>query len=183
MLSVLRYTTQDHTYHIVLRALASGIGAACERTKNTTDEAIVDDECERIENLLGVAFVVCQVQIAAVISWARRTCGLQTCKSFAQELLTLGEKVDGGCSYSKIEVIWELGNYFKHRDEWESDWSRLRGRQQKTAKIIQHIGLASGCTGNLRRGAEVLGNRAYVDLHVLADVVDKWGVQVVTEVE
>jgi hypothetical protein len=81
--------------------------------------------------------------------------------------------------WSKIELLWALANYFKHRDEWSShSWTDPKGPEQHTVPVILAAGLKPGSTGNLRRGAEALGNSDYADMSVLQTVIREWADQV-----
>jgi hypothetical protein len=80
---------------------------------------------------------------------------------------------------SKIEVLWALANYFKHRDEWPPhSWTDPKGLEQHTVPVILAAGLKAGSTENLRRGAEALGNSDYADMSVLQTVIREWADQV-----
>jgi hypothetical protein len=86
----------------------------------------------------------------------------------------LGDRFDS--SYSKIEVLWELANYFKHRDEWDLDtWDGPPTKQiAHTVDVIRAAGLQPSSSGNMRTGAEALGNPDYADLAVFEDVIERW---------
>jgi hypothetical protein len=83
---------------------------------------------------------------------------------------------------SKVEVLWQLGNYFKHRDEWDRAWNKKRNvwewfnvRDVWTNDTISAAGLSPGNESeNLRRGAEALGNTQYTDVAVFQKIICSW---------
>jgi hypothetical protein len=117
-------------------------------------DQIIDDETEVVEYLLGTAFVLCQAYITDVVSTVvslhefatSKNISLKTTTNKKRDVLRFGYKSDG---FSPTEVIDGFANYFKHRDEWTTNWQKLPERNQKTVKIIQSAGAESGCTGNL----------------------------------
>jgi len=75
--------------------------------------------------------------------------------------------------------VWALANYFKHREEWDKlDWSALDKQSRRTAEVIEQVQLASGSTGNLRRGFSALHNNSYAELKILAEIIDAWSAKV-----
>jgi hypothetical protein len=115
------------SYESVLSALGAGIRAA-EKRINSGGEDIADYEVEVIENMLGVAYVACQPQITAVVQAALNLPGHGL---RARALRARGPRFDG--SHSKVEVLWELANYFKHRDQWSRDsWTNPPNKQTET---------------------------------------------------
>ena len=186
----LELPVRDKTYRDVLDALSKAIveagnrvDAALSRGDEGLAEAVVDEECNFIESLLGAAFIVCQTQIAAVTS---RALGLREYALDSQARFTafelskksvrnLGEAFSASEHISKVEMLWELANYFKHREEWKGyEWSALGKQSERTVEVIKTAGLTAGCTGNLRRGAAALGNETYSALWVFADAIDGW---------
>jgi hypothetical protein len=169
---LLRYAIEDDTCEGVLGVLAEGVTTAAARIERAEEqgpdefaEAVADDEIRIIEGLLGAAFIVCQTQITAVTEAALR------CRAHAirgglsfpafgdknHEVRRLGPRFDA--RWSKIEVLWALANYFKHHDEWPPrTWTNPRGLARFTVPVISAAGLQESSSGNLRTGAEALGN-------------------------
>ena len=136
------------------------------------DDGSLDLECELIESLLGTGYVVCQAKIAAVVERATELLG-----KTKREIRAMGPRFD--TNFSKVDVLWALGNYFKHRDEWElSEWDLPTGQRRDTVPALKAAGLQASSTGNLRTGAEALGNRAFSDTTVFQTVVDEWAAEV-----
>jgi hypothetical protein len=160
-------------YESVLIALGAGIRAAEKRVKRGGDE-IAEYEVEVIENLLGVAFVTCQPPITAVVEAAMRlpNHGLER-----RGLRALGPR--SSANYSQVEVLWELANYFKHRDQWfPNTWRNPPKVSEQTVAVITAAGLSHGSGCNLRTGAEALGNSAYTDVMKFQEIIRSWSTDV-----
>jgi hypothetical protein len=170
-LRLLDYAITADSYESVLSAVASGIRAA-EKRINSGGEEVAEYEVEIIENLLGVAYVTCQPQITAIVQAVLRSPGHGL---NARALRDRGPRFDG--SYSRVEVLWGLANYFKHRDEWSRDtWTNPPNKMtEHTVKVITAAGLE--CS-NLRTGAEALGNTAYSDVGVFQEIIRAWSADV-----
>ena len=159
----------------VVNSIASSIKDSIEfieRTWRDTPEELADDayniasdDQELIEHLLGVSFVMCQVGIEHVVSayqsvqqgWVEHQeskhkknpstdlLGLAIgSKHLKQELTEKGNpKLTN--KYSKITTINAFGNYFKHNDEWNSDWINLPDDSMNfTQKVIKaSVGIKS----------------------------------------
>lgn len=147
-------------------------------------DAVVDEECEVIEQLLGTSFVVCQTYITGVVSRVIGLHQLHTRQDSSNPLTTtdgsktaimkFGAKRVGKTPYTAPEIINAFANFFKHREEWRGAWEKLTGNQRYTAQTISKAGAKRGSSGNLRTGAEVLGNRNYSDTLKFAKIVSDW---------
>jgi hypothetical protein len=139
---------------------------------------VVDEECERIEEMLGMAFVACQLDITRVIS----RCGdidhpgELPDKSYKWKLMDRCSRKVAKSAYTQITAINGFANYFKHVDEWPRDWEKIQGRgARETAKIVKELGAEQGCSGNMRRGFKaILGHNRYQEVSELGDIVDTW---------
>jgi len=157
-------------YESVLSTLGGGIRKSAKRIDRAPDDDIlVDVETEYVENMLGTAYVVCQNEITAVVQAAlnvtdnapNKTIFLgRTRKSREWSVRAVGPQFDK--KLSKVEVLWQLGNYFKHRDEWGT--STWKGGSKWTLQAINAAGLRPGSSGNLRQGAQALGNTEYTNV-------------------
>ena len=145
---------------------------------------IADDETEIIENLLGTAFVVCQIHITCVVSRllklhtffrkneGRLLTGLEKPSKVA--IMKQGGQLIAGSQYTDVMVIDGFANYFKHREEWDPHWAALSDGQAKTRDVIKAFGATPGSSGNLRIGAETLGNSEYSDVICFVDKLESW---------
>jgi hypothetical protein len=80
-----------------------------------------------------------------------------------------------------VDVLWALGNYFKHREEWDrAEWKELKLKRpgKDTIPVLEAIGLQKSSSGNLRRGAEALGNAGFTELSVFEDIIRQWANEV-----
>ncbi len=171
-------------YEDVLVILSAGIRKSAQRIDRAPqdDDAFVMDETQIIENMLGTAYVVCQNEITAVVQAALRFDAAAKSSIFLgsrpaereSSVRALGPKFEG--KFSKVEVLWHLGNYFKHRDEW--DPATWHGANEFTLGAIKAAGLEPGCSGNLRQGAKALGNTEYSDMDVFQEAIRSWGAEV-----
>jgi hypothetical protein len=189
-----RLWSPDDTIPRLARVLGP-IGEAIRESKQYCDKAadegdgewaqiVVDEETEVIEDLLGTAFVICQTYITIAVSnimklhglfqklEKRALSGLEHSKS---GIMGLGAAPIGTTGYTDIQVIDAFANYFKHREEWHTDWTKLKtALQRKTRDIIVAAGASGRSTGNLRIGAETLGNVQYHQVTAFADRIDSW---------
>jgi hypothetical protein len=174
-LRLLGFAVKADTYENVLDTLGKGIQKAVDRISvDQDDDAVVDYEAEIIENMLGTAFVVCQAQANAVLQAALKI-PAQAMKG--HEIRKLGPRFD--TDYSKVEILWALANYFKHRDEWgRSMWSNPAKREKSTVETIKAAGLTPGSSGNLRDGAKALGNVSFADVWMFYGIVRDWSEKV-----
>jgi hypothetical protein len=143
-------------------------------------EAVADEECERIERLLGSVFIMCQVHITDIVSTGIKCLRIRRPPKVKYEkefLLRLGPAWRRGSKMTLVEILDAFANYFKHRDEWGARWRKLPGVARRTAYTIRKVGARPGSSGNLRLGAEVLGNPSYKDVKALAKIVRDWGKQ------
>jgi len=199
LLELVKLAAEDSAYRHVLSAIADGIRAAEGRLDDAAKRGdsewlsvVAEEECNLLENLLGAAYVVCQTQISAVTARALavRRCRLGDGKGFTSfgarnaDVRALSDVLPSPATATKVELVWALANYFKHREEWDKlDWSALDKQSRRTAEIIEQVQLASGNTDNLRRGFSALHNNAYVELESVADIIDAWSAKVLSECE
>jgi hypothetical protein len=152
-------------------------------------EFVTDEEVELIESLLGTAFVICQTNITSVVSrikdlhsFFRKREGrpLGALRFSKEAILKQGSDGLPGSAYSIVEAIDAFANYFKHREEWPSNWTLLSSHQAHTRDIISACGASPGSTGNLRAGAEALGNSEFDAVLLLAEQLEVWRAHLVT---
>jgi hypothetical protein len=190
----------DRMHHAIereLRTVSKQFRKAAAIANLEYHDAVIDEGCERIEELLGMAFVVAQSFITIVrtgISKASEICA----SNFGQVLsvasgakaygtLQLGPKFGSG-PHTAAEVINAVGNYWKHHEDWPTaeqpragrfatlwETNGMRGNEQKTVAIVTSIGLAYGSSGNLRTAANALGvYEPYENLSPVRDVLRTW---------
>jgi hypothetical protein len=162
-----------------LRGSSDFMESIASREEGEDLSAITDSECEVVEELLGVAFVLCQVNITECVSWVQRL--LRLVRKEQKHLKTVtGGRVSlmrhgkpAGQKYAPVEIIDALANYYKHHSQWESGWP-ITNWNKATIPVLRHIGASHGYSANLRNGSEHLGNSDYTDVRIFADHVKQW---------
>lgn len=204
---IVRYRMDDwHFVHLdrVLSPIAAGI-RKCGKTIDRADQSgndeyaqmVADDEVEVVEGLLGAAFVVCQTHVERVthavdllhkharkLPPPRGPVKLATTATGRSGVMGFGSVKVGTSSVTEVQAINAVANYFKHRDSWPGDWTRLTATTARldrkdhqtasTMRTLQAIGLSGGSSGNLRTAAEALGNGGYADVDKLVDILQTW---------
>ena len=128
----LRYEAQDERFLRIFGDIAKLIRKsekACEEVSEQDDpryqDVIIDAECEYVEELIGASFIVLQTKIRRVTTSAlelRKTM-LRGHKIDLDKLLD-AERIHNLCGHYKgtqaslVQLVWDVGNYYKHRDEW-----------------------------------------------------------------
>ncbi|MCG2722496.1 MAG: hypothetical protein L6290_10860 [Thermodesulfovibrionales bacterium] len=199
-IDLIRIHTGPTPLERVLQTLGDAVDActgAITRAESSGDaeyiDAVVDDECDVIENLLGAAFVACQADISAVISHVNRMHKrglsdghrLASSDSSKTGILALDNQLVATSTYSYVQVIDAVANYFKHRDEWRGSWIQFspKSREGKTVAIITVVGAKQGSTGNMRTGVTALGISNYRNLTSLYEHIASWADNVATAYE
>lgn len=199
-----------NNYHIgLVREALSALDDGARRCSKRIDDVhasgsdeyadmVTDEECDVLETLLGSAFTVCQTHIVQVVAdvhrlhriAARTDCGRPTVKlttttTKKADVMARGCPCVTGTATTVIEALNALANYFKHRDEWphKHNWTKATGQAVETVRVLTAIGLEPGSTGNLRRGAEVLGNTDLDKMNVFANLLEDWHVKLMADYE
>ncbi len=160
-------------------------------------DAITDEECDQIEQLLGLAFVVAQSFITtgrARWAMAARVCSKQYGVNFSFSIgpngfgLLRESPLLPCCSeYTVVEAINAVANYWKHVDEWpttlvangermKSIWvvDSTHNQAKRTTEIAMALGMSPGSTGNLRQAASRLGVTKYNRLSAIRNALFDW---------
>lgn len=170
-----------------------------ESQNNEAVEAMNDEECDQIEELLGIAFVASQAFMNRVwnqVQDLNEKCKREFGKPVAllagrQETFQIEGSTLAGSSITNIEGMYGVGNYWKHSDEWPTcevvsdgwrrlvwDMSKMRPIQKPTAELVSQMGLRYGSTGNLRTAARALGVSDYADLRTVRRTLAGWAEKV-----
>lgn len=161
-------------------------------------ETVIDEECPHIEQLLGLAFVAAQNFITTVRTrWADL---IPVCKTNfprfkspidPKNLLKQSPPLRTGSTYTTLEAINAVANYWKHCDEWPViekkiqsggrvkgidtwDLNSMNRNPKRTAEIALALGMSYGSTGNLRTAAEKLGVSDYGNLSPVRKILSDW---------
>ena len=103
---------------------------------------------------------------------------------FHRDVVRRGETLQNDPDHYVVEVIYAVGNFWKHSDEWTTcevlrdnriarGWE-LAGRQKPTVEVVSAIGLAPGSSGNLWSAAESIGIEKYDDLSPMRGALTEW---------
>jgi hypothetical protein len=192
------------------RAIEKEITSASKRIESaarTGDsdyaDGVTDDECELVEQLLGLAFVAGQTFMTSVRTRIVRLS--VACESQFGRPLTLGgnrgydtfkvgASMQAGSGFTKAEVVNAIANYWKHQEDWPTgeeargsrivtvwDLTALRNNEKRTVEIVVGIGMLPGNTGNLRSAARVLGVTNFEDLSPIRQELHSWAQTVYTQ--
>jgi hypothetical protein len=149
-----------------------------------SDEAYA--ESETVEGLIGTAFVLYQTYLTSVVSSVKglATDGYAGAPSKKVDVLRLeSAPITAAVSYSRMEVVNAVANYFKHRDEWPADWSAATGQTKDTVDVISAIGLSSNEHFNLMKAAKALGDDAFDGTCPLVREMQSWREAVLKKIE
>jgi hypothetical protein len=204
VLSQIRAAGERETLESLHRAIEMEIGKrdksvsrALKSGNRDFADAITDEECGRVEELLGLAFVAAQSFITAIRT--RWTTVYPVCRdNYAINFsFDIGEKGFGllkespilpaGSQYHAVEVVNAVANYWKHVEEWPTvlekkgkrlkavwDLATMRGNEKRTAEIAMTLRMSTGSSGNLRQAAEGFGVTQYSDLSAIRKVLFDW---------
>ena len=203
---LLRYEVRDERFQQIFADFAGLIRRserACEKAAEQGNpeyaEAVADTESDYLEELIGASFLVLQAKIRRVDEAAKRLVtfmkerrGLIVTGLDHQSIFALGGKYRKS-GHSRIELIWAIGNYYKHRDEWDAEvWENRPpgaqgrdplGQSRRTRQIVEKAGIVRLSTGNMREAYEFLGIRQYSKCEKLAEKVQEWAKKVYQRAE
>jgi hypothetical protein len=197
----LKYEVDDDRFLRIFKDIARVIGRsekayekATEQNNPDYEEFVAEVESDYLEEIIGASFIVLQAKIRRVTSSA-----LIFYKEMKddhqidiQELSSIDHIRKLGGRYKRkqaslIQLIWDVGNYYKHRDEWPVEvWrEKHRGeregslkRDRRTRRSVQRVGIVHNSTGNMRTAYEFFGIDPYSKCEQLAGNVQEWAAQV-----
>ena len=106
-------------------------------------DGVGDGDNELRENLIGVCFVVLQVRITSAIRafklFQKCVRDSSQCKPDKDCAIRGLNGCFKGTGLSFVQLVWDLGNYYKHRDEWS--WKATSGQEAATRQRIAKIGI------------------------------------------
>lgn len=175
----LRLLKHDVDDDLLLRAFAEV--ARIVRASATLCEQAGDDFAEGevfyVEELLGLSFVVLQAKIRRVSESA------QVAPLRLSNACKLGADYKG-TGKTLIELVWSIGNYYKHCDEWDSKvWEGKKAGEQEsrqlrlsrnTRRIVEKVGIKRSSTGNMRTAYDFFEIDWASDCAPLAERVQDW---------
>jgi len=175
---------------------AGGRAVQAERSGDRErEEGALDDEWERVEELLGLAFIAAQSFITGVRNRVVTVyeSGTSPRPSFCSDakgytLLTMGSPLRRGASYTAVEAINAVANYSKHQDDWRTREEKKgrqlvtvwepRANERRTSEIATDLGMAPYATGNIRTAAKKLGIKEFRNLAPVREELRFWAERV-----
>jgi hypothetical protein len=203
-LQLMNIAVRGETLERLHRAIEGEIAESLRRMEEASTsgdgdfiEVAIDEECQAVEELLGLAFVTAQSFITSirneVVNIAKVSLSQFGSKlSFVSDLkaydtLRLAPMLGATFQFSVVEAINAIANYWKHSEEWPThfvvsgqwkqqawDLGALRGNEKRTVEIVTSLGLAPNASGNLRTAANSLGITEFADLSRLRQVLRSW---------
>ncbi|MGJ5044151.1 hypothetical protein [Bradyrhizobium sp. HKCCYLRH1062] len=198
---LLKYEVDDERFQQIFGDFADLIRRserACEKAAKQGNpeyaEAVSDTESDYLEELIGASFLVLQAKIRRVdkaaehlVTFMKEQHGLTVKGLDHQSIFALGGKYRKS-GHSRIELIWAIGNYYKHRDEWDAEVWKSRPaiaqghdphrQSRRTRQTVEKAGIVQLSTGNMRRAYEFLGIKQYSKCEKLAEKVQAWAKEV-----
>jgi hypothetical protein len=193
----LKYDVEDKRFLRIFGDLARLISRsekACEKAaeQNNRDyqRFVAQAEGDYLEELIGASFIILQTKIRRVTSSALafHKAMLDEHQIDIQELSCRDRIHELGGRYKRkraslTQLIWDIGNYYKHRDEWpaevwrekragEKDGPLRQGRQ--TRRSVQRVGIIYASTGNMLKAYTFFDIDPYSECEQLADKVQEW---------
>jgi hypothetical protein len=122
-------------------------------------EHVYDQEGANIEELIGAVLLMLQARIRRVKRSSKKA-GIKD-----DLLLKDSANKHESHAFSLVEIVWDLANYYKHRDDWNSavwdDEEKANKFSVKTRKSVKRVGVVRGGTANLRTALESLSTSDY----------------------
>jgi hypothetical protein len=176
-LRILKYDVDDDRFLQIFAEIAKLIRASAMLCDTAHDEGFVEEEVNYIEELLGLTFVLLQAKIRRVSESAK---GSPLALSDARALGGPYKDIGKGL----VELIWEVANYYKHRDEWDREvWednkvgeheSNALRQSRNTRRIIEKVRIERSSSGNMRTAYNFFEIDWALDCTPLADKVQEW---------
>jgi hypothetical protein len=179
----LRHNVDDENFRQIFSDFARLINTSvklCERDLPFPEYA--EEINNYIKELLGLSFLLLQAKIRRVSEAAAKAYPLTP---FSARALEGPYKCTGK---SRVELIWAVSNYYKHRDEWDTKvWKdKMAGEQEdtklrdsrKTRRIIEKVGIKRRSTCNMRTAYNFFKVDWASDCTPLADMVQEWATAV-----
>ena len=187
LLWLLKYEVEDERFLQIIGDFAGLIRRsekACRDAANQGDrdyaDVVAETESDYLEELVGASFLVLQAKIRRVTRTAERLAkfmrehhGLAMNDLDHQSIFALGGSYRK-TGHSRIELIWAVSNYYKHRDEWDAEvWKNppagVPGRDplrqsRGTRRSVEKLGIVQHSTGNMRRAYEFLWHQAILKM-------------------
>lgn len=172
------------------KALERAIASSSRRIKEASGsgdewwhQALIDDESDYIEQLLGLAFVAAQIFITTVIK------RLKAVSDACHLSFVTDDRWPYGLMNAEIERINAVANYWKHHEQWptrlepkdeyemrevwdHAEMEKKNRNQKRTAERVESIGMSP--SGNLFIAIEAFGVTEFEDLSPIRNKLCDW---------
>jgi hypothetical protein len=186
--TLLELVRNDSSFGDVLDTIGIGIGAleldvkaqiklTLNKRERIEDDIVYESTMEAMNKFIGVSFVLCQTKISEVHSRINKLYLRRGVTVKKKDILDLGDRIKGNESFTKIELINELSNYFKHSEEWtaKSETKKHSKQATYTMLLLQSCGIDLKQGGSvLRSGLKILEINNPARVTKLQVVLDKW---------
>jgi hypothetical protein len=175
----------------LIRRSEKACECAARQDNPAYEEFVAEVESDYLEELIGASFIVLQAKIRRVVSAAISLHDHLLAQQIDLSDLSVRNVRKLGGRYKRknaslIELIWDVGNFYKHRDEWPHDvWRDKAGNEnrrldgsRRTRKSVERVGITFGSTGNMRTAYTFFDIDPFSKCERLAEQVQEWAVQV-----
>ncbi len=152
--AVLTIAAGDTQLQLVLDAIAASLLPSIEVAPEPDDaypeltqafaKILESNRKSLAEDQIGLSFVACQGAIRR--TYAQMKAFDEAYGGTKQPMQTLPflleNEVEGWPTAQA--AIWHAGNYFKHRDDWPADRTKLTKREKPTWEAVKKLGVGSG---------------------------------------
>jgi hypothetical protein len=205
LLAVKGQTDTLERLHCAIEHEITASSKTIQRAKSSGDEdlleAITEEECLAVEELLALAFVAAQSFINSIRSelevvgktYEHEFGSRPNFPTHPNDVLKVGAMLPAG-NCSVVEAINAIANYWKHSEEWEvvdeqsngrvrEVWDRVGVRpiQKRTVEVVSALGLTPGSSGNLRKAAQALGVKELADLSPIRKNLSDWAAELLKQ--
>jgi hypothetical protein len=127
--------------------------------------------------LVGNIFVLAQVAITQstiLFQKLREYCDNKDCLPKQKKaIFEFKSNAVNGLNISEISLIDSIANYFKHQDEWPSNWVSTANNGYPTMETVKNIGMKpQALTDNIEIALNVLG--VSDEISEITDIVQNW---------
>ena len=148
-------------------------------------DGIIEEKVYIIEDLLAIAHVICQTDIAYIVTRTKKLIEYVD-KEHSYKISLLAGKDDLmkldpfilASGSGAIQVINAYANYFKHKDEWTDNWNNILtskdARTRTTVSVLVSAGASEHSSNNFRSIAKQLGNHDFDKTSRYANILNTW---------
>jgi len=184
----LQYDVEDERFlrifddiAVLIRQSESACAEAAKQNNPDLEAFVADSESDYLEELIGASFIILQTKIRRVTSSAlalHKAMLNEHCITISK--LSSPDLIRSLCEIqaaSFIQLVWDVGNYYKHHDEWSDEvWRTPRPTKTKdplkqsrqTRRSVERLGIVFASTGNMRTAYKFFGINPYSQCKQLA---------------